>query len=423
MSNNNNNNNNSNSSTHSLITNSNHLILQESNRKQFQLQLHPLHQSQSPPAVDLTKYDLKSKESKYKRWTPRMDQYLIKLLSDVVHSFPQGSDIHMSKKSWNFVCNQLRNVNPETVYSTYTKYSCQQHLINVIQYRYKIWYKLMKHSKFINSSKLQDLEYSYKWNPKIGRFQIIDLSTNLLIIDERLIKTILYSESLNLPPLKKNKSQLIINDFFLSDNLKYMSVYHNEILPLLIKMDTRYLEDIGDEIYSEIPKFSYPEANKEYGIKNIITKKRKRKEMSDLEEFNKLLNNGVILTENENENEDEEEELDPMLKNGNNNNVLAEASLAAINSPNVIKNGIPIYIKDKAWFNKLISLYNLNLLNSNEVLIICQGVRDNKIPLFMLNILDHDYYLGSNKANNDDLSNEEIMKRIKEFMLPMVYNQ
>ena len=73
---------------------------------------------------------------------------------------------------------------------------------------------------------------------------------------------------------------------------------------------------------------------------------------------------------------------------------LATAAIAAINTPSVT-NGRdiqPIYIKDRKWFNRLVSLNESGLITPNEVLVVCEGVRDGKIPLFMLNILDQSYY-------------------------------
>ena len=66
----------------------------------------------------------------------------------------------------------------------------------------------MVHSKSITSG------YSYKWNPELGKFQIIDLNTKTFILDVRQVKLILYSDSLNLPNLSNlNKGNLITNDF------------------------------------------------------------------------------------------------------------------------------------------------------------------------------------------------------------------
>lgn len=85
-------------------------ILQESTRAQnvhhaaealriaTQSTHHQVHNQQHVQQIDkeqgnniheFSEYDLKSRDSKYKRWSPKMDQFLIKLLSDVVHSYPK----------------------------------------------------------------------------------------------------------------------------------------------------------------------------------------------------------------------------------------------------------------------------------------------------------------------------------------------
>ncbi|KAL6450062.1 hypothetical protein SBY92_002003 [Candida maltosa Xu316] len=465
-----------------------------------QQQPHQPQQQQQQTFSGLTSFDLKSKDSKYKRWTPRMDQYLITLLSDVVHSYPRGAEPEMNKKAWLYVCKQLRNTNPETVYSTYSKYSVHQHLSNVIQHRYKIWYSLMVHGKKITSG------YGYRWSAELGRFQIIDIDNNRLIVDSRQIKSILYSDSLDLPDLTQfNKSTLISNDFFLSDNLRYMSVYHNEILPVLAKLDTKFTEDIGidGDVYIEIPKFNYPEANNEF-FKPLVqvkkTNKRKRKDMVQKQHDQETEDDGEPGRGQEGEDEDDDDEedivgnfnndvmtehlddsVDPDLKrakldfqnqrgqsqrlavnqstvsppslaqqqqqqqqqqppppppsqvpppqtqlNLDIENALASATIAAMNVPiKRTKNDTPYYIKDAKWFNKLIYLHDMGHIRADEVLCVCEGVRDNKIPLFMLNVLDQDYY--PTRANSSTLPirevpDEETTKRIREFMLPMVYN-
>ena len=76
-----------------------------------------------------------------------MDHYLVKLLADAIGRVKDKND----KKVWAHVTNGLRAVNPQTVYSTYTKYSCQQHLFHVIHHRYKIWYALMVHQEKANA--------------------------------------------------------------------------------------------------------------------------------------------------------------------------------------------------------------------------------------------------------------------------------
>jgi hypothetical protein len=105
---------------------------------------------------------------------------------------------------------------------------------------------------------------------------------------------------------------------------------------------------------------------------------------------------------------------------------LATAAIAAINSPPVTngRDSIPFYIKDRKWFNKLVGLHESGHIVVDEVLSICEGVRDGKIPLFMLNVLDQTYYPTRNNTgvSSEELPDKEMVKRIREFMLPMVYN-
>lgn len=467
---------------------------------------------------ELTEYDLKSRDSKYKRWTPKMDQFLIKLLSDVVHSYPKKAAAEMTKKAWAYVTGQLRAANPETVYSTYTKYSCQQHLLNVNHHRYKIWFVLMLHQK--NNPGTSG--FSYRWNPDLGKFQIIDNSAGSLILDERQVKSILYSEQISLPALSSfNKGNLVVNDFFLSDNLKYMSVYHNEVLELLIRLDPKYSEGLGD-IFQEIPKFDYHEMNNEY-FKSLVqaklgkmsrddhkdvdannndahkthlsqpTKKRLLSDTIDQNDinlnFSKSLDHSTIdhsaqhlqklhmlpqqqqihpqITQHNHHQTlqhqqqshqyhhqqqqqqqqqqslhiqqsgppHDEESVDPALKRSRNQidsnsnpmdyESLATAAIAAINSPPVTngRDPLPFYIKDRKWFNKLIALHESGHIVVEEVISVCEGVRDGKIPLFMLNVLDQTYYpTRNNMGTQEELQDDEMAKRIREFMLPMVYN-
>lgn len=430
--------------------------LQQLQQHHHQSQFHP----QNIPKQDfpeLSEYDLKSRDSKYRRWTPKMDQFLIKLLSDLVHSFPKNSEAEMSKKLWAYVCGHLRAANPETVYSTYTKYSCQQHLLNVNHHRYKIWYVLMLHQKNNPSSS----GYSYRWNPDLGRFQIIDNTTGSLILDERQVKSLLYSEALSLPSLSAfNKGNLIVNDFFLSDNLKYISVYHNEVLPLLIRLDSKYSEGLGD-IYHEIPKFEYHESSNEYSkplifakvtkpsneprVANNKIKKRHLSESSTDINIPFSIKSSIEaddLPQSQPTTQDDES-VDPALKRSRNvlqdrsidsrsldstsntldfENALASAAIAAINSPPVTngRDVMPFYIKDRKWFNKLVNLNESGHVAVEEVLSICEGVRDGKIPIFMLNILDNTYFPSRNVIH-EEYSDEEMAKRIREFMLPMVF--
>lgn len=436
------------------------LLLQQA-QQQAQAHLHqPYHHHQgqylgSLPKQEfpeLSEYDLKSRDSKYRRWTPKMDQFLIKLLSDLVHSFPKNSEPEMSKKSWAYVCGHLRAANPETVYSTYTKYSCQQHLLNVNHHRYKIWYVLMLHQKNNPSS----AGYLYRWNPDLGRFQIIDNTTGSLILDERQVKSLLYSEALSLPSLSAfNKGNLIVNDFFLSDNLKYISVYHNEVLPLLIRLDSKYSDGLGD-IYHEIPKFEYHESTNEYSKPLVFAKatkpsseprassKLKKRHLSETSDIIPFSMKSTIETDNLPQTQpttQDDESVDPALKrsrlqdrsidrslDSSSNtldfeNALASAAIAAINSPPVTngRDVMPFYIKDRKWFNKLVNLNESGHVGVEEVLSICEGVRDGKIPIFMLNILDNTYFPSRNVIH-EEYSDEEMAKRIREFMLPMVFS-
>lgn len=408
--------------------------LQESQTYHPELEQQHLH---SPvEGIELTEYDLKSKDSKYRRWSPKMDQYLIKLLSDVVHSYPKGAPVEMTKKAWAYVTGQLRAANPETVYSTYTKYSCQQHLINVNHHRYKIWYLLTVHLRNVPPN----AEYSYRWDADSGRFQIVDNTNNTLVLDERQIKSLLYGDALSLPVLTNfNKGTLIVNDFFLTDNLKYMSVYHNEVLPLLVRLDSRFEEGLGD-VYTEIPKFEFRESRNEYFKPLIPTKPNKIHSSLQHEKIRKRLylnsNTSIGLTSGGTDNGSdisthEDDSVDPALKRSRNSlqestefeNVLATAAIAAINSPTVTngRSSIPFYVKDRKWFNKLISLNEVGLLDVSEVLTICEGVRDGKIPLFMLNILDPDFYDNKDSVvlNSHSPTDEDTVKKIRQYMLPI----
>lgn len=402
-------------------------------------------------------YDLKSKDSKYKRWSPRMDQYLIKLLSDVVHSFPKGVEAKMTKKAWAYVTSRLRAANPETVYSTYTKYSCQQHLSNVNHHRYKVWVALMTHQKPTPSPS----GFSYRWDPNDGKFQIYENSSGALIDDERQVKSLLYSDGLSLPDLGNfNKNNLIVNDFFFTDNLKYMSTYHNDVLPLLMRLEDLYSEGLED-IYHRIPKFDFPDAKTEY-FKPLIPARLKKTKDTILEskkrthsDINQSGNHrhispdthlpevNIFLNHDNGDRSDlvgSEESVDPMLKRVRNTpdssvnpetttdfeNAIASAAIAAIDSP-ALTNGRdpPVYFKERKWFNKLMSLYNSDLITSDEVLTVCEGVRDGKIPIFMLNVLDNTYYAVRNgethEVETEDISDTEVVKRIRQFMLPMTF--
>lgn len=363
--------------------------------------------------LHLQQDDGKPKPSKYKRWSPTMDLVLVSLLSDVVHSFPEDGQPVLDRRSWAYVCGRLRSINPQTVYSTYTKYSCQQHLLNVIHHRYKVWYALLMHQK-----REQTSHYSYRWNPDLGRFQLYDVRSSILVQDEIQIKSILYSDALSLPPLAGiNRGPLILSDFFFTDSLKYISVYHNEVLSLLLRLDPAFGTGL-EHVYEEVPRFEHDEGQNGYNkplikqskdIPSAIHPPKKRQ----LELDSESLQLGDILRSSL----DEEPQLKrPRPYEFDSNAVLESASIAAIQSPPV--GSKPIYLKDRIWFNKLIALQRSSLLTADEVLVICEGVRDGKIPLFMLNILDTTYSSEGSQSPEffDDV---EISKRVRQFMLPM----
>lgn len=387
------------------------------------------------PNTSFADFDLKSRDSKYKRWLPKMDLYLIKLLLDVVHLFPKGVEPEMSKKAWAYVTGHLRAANPETVYSTYTKYSCRQHLYNVNHARYRVWYTLMMHQKTL-SGRL----YTYQWNADLGKFQIFDSIESAdpqLIHDERQIKLLIYSDGILLPALSQyNKANLIVNDFFLTDSLGYISTYHNEILPLLQKLDSAYFEGL-ENVYSEIPRFSYPDGNRDF-FKPLVAAKGRPLGPGDVKKRPIEVRNEHIFIADGPRGPAEihvDELVDPMLKRPRNSqdnggvnadyeNALATAAIAAIDSP-AVSNGreAPVYLKERKWFNRLMALHNSQMVSAEEVLTVCEGVRDGKIPLFMLNILDSSYYQGEGTEDiEEELLAQETVKRLRLFMLPMTYS-
>lgn len=383
--------------------------------------------------LNLAQDELKSKDSKYKRWSPRMDQVLVRLLSDVIHSFPKDGEPEMSRKAWAYVCGQLRTINPQTVYSTYTKYSCQQHLLNVIHHRYKVWYALLMHQRTV-----PPVDYSYRWNPDLGRFQTYDVNSSIIILDEHQIKSVLYSNAISLPALANvNRGALILNDFFFTDNLRYISLYHNEVLGMVMKLDPAFGADF-EHVYEDIPKFDYEEAQNEYfkplkiskPIKlfpsnHMVLKSKKRSfamanESESLATANEIFTPDSVLGE---------ESVDPLLKRsqqfeGSYDTALESASIAAIASPLVIsEKSAPIYLKDRHWFNKLINLQRSSLISSEEVLIVCEGVRDGKIPLFALNVLDTSYFPDrESEFAAEAIDDHEMAKRIRQFMIPMTFS-
>ena len=69
-----------------------------------------------------------------------------------------------------------------------------------------------------------------------------------------------------------------------------MSVYHNEILPVLAKLDSKYIEDIGidGDIYTKVPKFDYPEGHNEY-FKPLVPAKKPSNKRKKPEVFRQYL--------------------------------------------------------------------------------------------------------------------------------------
>lgn len=332
----------------------------------------------------LSVFDLKSKDAKYKRWSPKMDQYLVKLLADAISRADDKSD----KKVWGYVTRGLRAVNPQTVYSTYTKYSCQQHLFHVIHHRYKIWYTLMVHQAAVKTSL-----FSYTWNSELGKMELINETSHSRINDKNVLKDILYRQALPLPSLSQfNKGLFIVNEMFLTDNLKYMSLYHNVVLPYLIGVDSRYA-DVGTEEYSGnglkvfqgVSKFHYTNPGLEDGIEFMDS----------------------ITVDDKHGN--------PLLES-----TIVSAAIAARNSPMVVleNENYPIYVKDRKWFNRLIALHEKKYITVDDVLAVSVGVRDGKVPLFMLNILDPSYGEASQSLDEPD---DVVATKVRTYMLPLVY--
>lgn len=288
-----------------------------------------------------------------------MDNVLIGLLSDVVHQSEHNAVL--DKPAWRYICSNLRQTDPASVYSTYTKYSCKQHLLHVINHRYKVWHCLM-----VFLALNLGTQYAYKWNCDLGQFQAFDRQTSAPVVGEDHIKAILADSSkLNLPILVNvNRGPLIVSELFLSRNMKYMSLYHNEVAPLLAKLDGKIFQGGEDRV----PLLNLPE--KPYGVP-----------------------------------------LKPAL-----------SVIAHVPVKKEVKISPPVrklesgYAKDGVWLRRLISLERMSFLSSHDVLQICDGVRDGNIPPFMLNILDPSY----TGETVPILSDQETAKEIRDFILPMV---
>lgn len=424
---------------------------------------------------ELDKRDLKLKDYKYRRWLPKMDQFLVKLLSDVVHLYRRGEPPRMLKAAWGYVCGQLRAANPQTVYLTYTRYLLSQHLLNVIHHRYKVWYVLMIHTKLAEAAALP--RYRYAWLATKGRFEVF-LPQGVIKSPEE-VSTIVNLRIILLPLLELfSKQSQVLNDFFETDNLRYMLVYHNEVLPLLIEHNPKFGEGLGD-IYLAVGKFAYYEAGLEWDRPLHNPKKPDKKAAKPRKLVRSVLgpvplNPEMHMTPPDyfpdfqtpgSEGLSPEKRSDyrqpprmpivphpppqipvplqktpsapefvatvnsvttpvrkgPTLPPDSASQALVDALLAAAQLPLVLPPlgpPVPIYVKDRVWFDRLLQLSRSDLLTADEVLQVSAGVRDRKIPLFMLNVLDRNYHPVANKP--DEMPDTEVAKRVREFMLPML---
>lgn len=438
-------------------------------------------------------------DSKYRRWLPAMDNLLVVLLSHVVHSFPEDGEPVMTKEAWFYVCNLMRARNPEAVYLTYTKYLCTQHLFNVIQWRYRMWHKLMTHRD-------DDAKYRYHWNASLGRFQVETGSPAKPIDDTNVVRQLLANREVSLPLLdefNRNRLPQVLLDMFILDHLRYMLLYHNEVLLLLVRTDYKFQmpEDLAP-----IPPFDYEEASLPYN--QPLKPRRPKKDPKPTSPYDNNDDNGFYRLDRGPE-YTPPPEVDTAPNDGSpdiiaqpspqpspqpqdttlhvvstskpasypavattttTNNVVAvpaplpaivqtttppavaattylpaiksqilteggqgggqptttlEAALtAAAALPPVVDpagtplNPTPVFIRDRKWFSKLMDLHRTGHLALGEVHLVCVGVRDGKIPLFMLNVLDQHYYRDAPSPIIQ--SDEQISYHVRQYMLPML---
>lgn len=316
-----------------------------------------------------------------------MDQCLVKLLSHALNQNRYETD----KRLWLFVTKAMRSLNWKTAYSTCTKYACQQHLFRVIHRRYKIWYALHIYQPHPSSG------LSYRWNSDCGKMEIFNNASNTEVEDEGVIKDYLLRRFLPHPDLSRyNKVMLTVNELFLTENLDYLSIYHDVVLPYLVSIDSRYA-DVG------IPQFSGSITKIYKGVPKLDI------DVSTSEAYNPQMDEKPIIID----------------INSASGQMLANAAIAATESPPVVsKSGtVPIYMKDREWFRKLMSLHEKEYITCDEVLGISSGVRDGKIPLFMLNILDASYGDSEPRVSEPRVSepDDTIAKRVRNYLLPMAY--
>lgn len=406
-------------------------------------------------------------DSKYRRWPPAMDNLLVELLSHVVHSFPKDGDPVMTKEAWVYVCNLMRARNPQAVYLTYTKYLCTQHLYNVIQWRYRMWLKLATFT-------VADARYRYHWHAGKGRFVVEEGSPATTIDDTNVLHHLVATRELLLPQFDEfNRIRLpqVLMDLFVLDNLRYMLVYHNEVFDLLVRTDYRF--QLPPEIES-YPPFDYPEARLPYSKPLKPRQRRKHPTPPDPpgdkdapQPASSPRPPSLPLTAGASPKATSHSPaaaaaaaaaspslvavpasrlqtpppalvvparpvappeappevppeapiiVDPAL-------VVEAAAAAAALLPVVDPLGAPIpptpvFVRDRKWFTKLLDLHRTGHLGLGEVHLVCVGVRDGKIPLFMLNVLDQHYYRDAPAPMVQ--SDDQIAYHVRQYMLPML---
>lgn len=353
-------------------------------------------------------------DSKYRRWPPMMDNHLVRLLSTIHHSFPKGAQLAMTKDGWMFLCKQMRAQNPSTVYSTYTKYLCSQHLHNVIHMRYKLWYKLMSHPQ-------TKCEFRYHWNPVRGIFDVEEVRTGMLVATNR-VRELLADNMLLVPSMDEFNARMntVLYDLFLTNHLRYMLVYHNEVVEFLIRTDFKF-----NDGFSGVPKFEYEEAEEPYG--QPLPKVTKRAQYLAPTEVKRPRLAPEVSPDEVEFYEYEEYPMEPppmasiaQITEPLDEQLFALAARAAAELPVVVEDPSqpPIFVKDRHWFNRLVTLHSLGYITAKEFHLVCVGVRDGKIPLFMLNMLDRNYHRDVPPA--PDVTDAQLAQQIRLLMIPML---
>lgn len=322
-------------------------------------------------------------QSKYKRWTRRMDAELVGFLASVVYS-PSGPR-EITKGNWKFVCYQLRSRYPHAVYSTFTKYSCHQHLLNVIYYQYKIWKILCDHCTNIDDSAIR---YTYLWSSDLGRFLVTDTTTNLVVNDDFLIKRALNDDTcMHMPRLDNlRRGTVIANDLFLTNNYAYLETFSSRLLESLSLADSRFREhreDLQKRLPILAPSTTAPPAVSSPAVATLFPSDPVSNPSS-----------GAIEDANSPE---RRVDLARQRSTPGRINEVTESNPSE---------------GDGSWVMKLIELQRANLLTAEEVISVCQGVRDGKIPSFMLGVFEPE--------SGADVG--EQASRIRDFLVPLSRN-